>query len=118
MKSEPTRKRGRPRRPFKTVKFSVFVSEADYQDLRAMAKQAERPLTYITSRFISEGVERWRHVRGSDLFPMPEPASTQPENDPIDVAAPTEGADELIRAAAAELENKSSARLHNTGERL
>ena len=39
-------------------------------------------------------------------------------DDPIDVAAPTESADELIRAAAAELENKPMARPPDTGEPL
>jgi hypothetical protein len=116
MDPAPKRKRGRPRRTQRMVKFSVFVAEADYSDLRTIAKQSERPLTFITSRLIAEGVERWRHVRGSDLFPIPEPASIRPEDDPIDVAAPTETADELIRAAAADLENKSSARPQDTGE--
>lgn len=118
MGQAPKRKRGRPSRTQKMVKFSVFVAEADYTDLRTMAKQSERPLTFITSRLISEGVEQWRHVRGSDLFPIPKPASTLPEDDPIDVAAPTESADELIRAAAAELENKPMARPPDTGEPL
>jgi hypothetical protein len=89
------------------VKFSVFVAEADYRDLRKMAKQAERPMTFMTSRLISEGVERWRHVRGSDLFPMPEPPLTGPV---VLADAPTDSGaiQEAVRAALAAEETQKA----------
>jgi len=63
-----------------------------------MAKQAERPMTFITSRLISEGVERWRDVRGSDLFPIPEPQAVGPV---VLADAPTDSGaiQEAVRAA-------------------
>src|SRR5580692_1357828 len=96
----PKPKRGRPRRIQRMVKFSVFVPVGDYEDLRTMAKQDERPMTFVTSRLISEGVDRWRRKRGSSLFPLPVP----PPSGPVVLAdAPTDSGaiQEAVRAALA-----------------
>jgi|SRR5580700_4026931 hypothetical protein len=103
----PKAKRGRPRRTQKMVKFSVFVAEADYRDLRVMGKQTERPMTFITARLIAEGVDRWRRERGSSLFPLPVP----PPSGPVVLAdAPTDSGaiQEAVRAALAAQETQKA----------
>jgi hypothetical protein len=105
MESEPKAQRGRPRRIQHMVKFSVFVPVGDYEDLRTMAKQDERPMTFVTSRLISEGVDRWRRARGSSLFPIPQPPPTGPV---VLADAPTDSGaiQEAVRAALAAQETQ------------
>jgi hypothetical protein len=93
---DTTPKRGRPPRIQKMVKFSVFVTERDYWDLKARAREEDRPVTFITTRAISRDVDEWRRMRAASLFPAP--AAAAPDA-PAILVDPTETAIELMQAA-------------------
>ncbi len=82
------------------VKFSVFVTERDYWDLKTRAREEDRPVTYITTRAISRDVDAWRQMRAASLFPsspLPAPPNVLVDT-PVTPAAIREAVREALEA--------------------
>jgi hypothetical protein len=114
METTPKRKRGRPpRTDGGGVRFTSVLPKPVADLILDMAKESDRSPHYWTVRILTEAAEVYGRKRKAKADAVQEQfkryaqrAATQPEDDPIDVIAPTESADELIQAAAAELEGK------------
>jgi hypothetical protein len=111
MEQLPKRRVGRPNRKGPPpTRVTVFVPADIANDLIALARETDRSISYWGTRFIQDAIRGYRRDRAIELKRQvaanPRPAPIIAPERPVLVVAPTETADELIKAAALELENK------------
>jgi hypothetical protein len=94
------------------MRFTTVLPKPTADLILAMAKESDRTPHYWTVKILTEAAEAYGRKRKARADAVAEQfkrhaqrGTLLPEDDPIDVTAPTETADELIRAAAADLES-------------
>jgi hypothetical protein len=111
MEPKPKRRVGRPSRkgPAPT-RVTVFVPADIANDLAALARETDRSVSYWGTRFIQDAIRVYRRDRAVELrrqaAAIPKRVPVVVQDAPVLIAEPTESADELIKAAAADLESK------------
>jgi hypothetical protein len=93
------------------VRFTSVLPKRIADLILAMAKESDRSPHYWTVKILTEAAEAYGRKRKAKADAVAEqfkryarPAAMEPEDNPIDVVEPSESADELIQAAAADLE--------------
>lgn len=105
------------------MRFTTVLPKPIGELILAMAKESARTPHFWTVRILTEAAEAYGRKRKAKADAVQEQfkryaqrAAMQPEDAPIDVEAPTESADELIQAAAAELESQRLPSIPQSGD--